>query len=66
MCRSSMQMRGTMHFFSGYGLIEMPRGLHAPGASICVPPWSAIAMNIDDKLRTLPDSANVLVVFHTP
>jgi hypothetical protein len=41
-------MPGTMHFSSGYSLLGMPCLPKWRGASICVPAWSGIEMNIDD------------------
>ena len=51
-------MPGTMHFSSGYWSIEMPLLPKCRGASIWVPAWSTIEMNIDDSPCTLPDSTN--------
>ena len=51
-------MPGTMQFSSGYSFIGMPFLPKWRGASMWVPAWSGIEMNIDESPWTLPDSAN--------
>jgi len=52
-----MQMPGTMQFSSGYSFIGWPSLLKCRGASMWVPAWSGIEMNIEESPCTLPDSA---------
>ena len=49
-------MPGTMQFSSGYSLIGWPPLLKCRGASMWVPAWSGIEMNIEDSPCTLPDA----------
>jgi hypothetical protein len=53
-----MQMPGTMQFSSGYSSIGTPVAPKCRGASMWVPAWSGMEMNIDESPCTLPDSAN--------
>ena len=67
MWRRSIQIPGTMHFSSGYSLIGRPVLPKCRGASMWVPAWSAIEINIDARPCTLPDLANdSSCVFQTP
>jgi hypothetical protein len=47
-----------MQFSSGYLFIGWPSLLKCRGASMWVPAWSGIEMNIEESPCTLPDSAN--------
>ena len=60
--RRSMQIPGTMQFSSGYSLIGWPPLLKCLGASMWVPAWSGIDMNIDDSPCTLPGFAEQVLV----
>jgi len=67
MWRRSMQMPGTIHFSSGYSSMDMPLLPKCLGASMWVPAWSTMEMNIDARPCTLPDSAkDSSWVFQTP
>ena len=49
-------MPGTMQFSSGYSLIGWPSLLKCLNASMWVPAWSGIEMNIEESPCTLPEA----------